>query len=200
MRIPPPESAISALHRKQMRISRRLRQLLTRRGDFSDVVPCEPSLFLDPELRRLTRGSHIALFTLACFLILPALAVFFGLTVGLEYGFGSLTMQDFVLLVAAVLSSSLGVLAWAALGLLLTKPAYPRWHATAWGLVVAFSIVALPSSLLWICCAPGGSFAGTILVPVFAIASASLAYGWRNLRLTRESLRRLRRLAMTMAA
>lgn len=192
MRIPPRDSAIFALHGKQMGISRRLRPLLTRRGDFPDLVPYEPSLFLDPELRRQTRASHLTFFILACFLILPALAVFFGLTVSLEYGFGNFTLLDLALMVSAVLSSSLGVLAWAALGLLLTKPAYPKWHATAWGLVMAFALVAMPSSLLWICCAPGGP----ILLPVFVIAAASLAYGWQNLQLARESLRRLRRLAM----
>jgi len=176
-----------------MGISRRLRGSLTRRGDFSVVVPYESSPSLDPELRRQTRGSHLTLFTLACFLTLPALAVFFGVTVGLEYGFGNPTVQERLMLIAAVLSSSLGVLAWAALGLLLTKPAYPKWHATAWALVLAFALVALPSSLLWICCGP---FGGAILIPVFAIACVSLAYGWRNLRLARESLRRLRRLAM----
>lgn len=158
----------------------------------------ETLFFLDPDLRHRTRGSHITLFTLGCFLTLPALAVFYILVVALDSGVGSMSLQEGSLMVSAVLSSSLGVFAWAALGLLLTKPADPKWHATVWCLVIAFASVTLPSCVLWLFSPMGADALGPILVPVFIIAAASLAYGCRNLQMARHSLRRLRyQLAMT---
>ncbi len=200
MRNPPPVPATSTLHGKRTGISRGLRRLLTGRGKLPAIVTHDTIFFLDPDLRRRTHSSHITLFTLACFLTLPAFAVFFVLAMALDSGLGSMTLQQGVMLGSAVLSSSLGVISWAALGLLLTKSADPKWHTSVWRLVITFAGVTLPSTLLWMFTSPGAEISVLILFPVFVIAASALSYGCRNLKMARHSLRRQHQRQLAMAA
>ena len=146
----------------------------------------------DPDLARATRTGHLVLFSIASLLVLPAAVVFFVVGAALTDGIlGSISGEDALLLLTAAIPSFSGTLAWIALGLLLTKPTYPRWHLKCWKFVLAFGISAIPCCLFWLPRAFG--MAGSLeWITGFALlaAIAAIAVANRNLRLARESLAR----------
>lgn len=149
-----------------------------------------PFPMLDPELRRRTRRSHIALFTLGSLLIIPAAFVLylFGFIVK-EGDLMNIGMEHLGMILSAVIPSLTGSLAWTALGILLMRPAYPSWHRVCWSFVELFGITTIPCSILWICLEPSKGSPFT-LVAGFAFLTAiySVVVATRNLKLSRLSL------------
>lgn len=152
----------------------------------------QSSHILDPDLARQTRVGHLILFVAGTLLVLPAAFATYILGVIIfDSSMGSLSGDDLTIALSAGIPSVAGVLAWAALGLLLTKPAYPKWHLACWSLVLFFGLCAVPCCLCWLSqvhsVPPGLS-----LVAVFALLAgvASTAIAGRNLRLARLSLLR----------
>jgi hypothetical protein len=147
----------------------------------------------DPNLARATRTGHLVLFSVASLLVLPAALVFFVVGAALTNGIlGSVSGKDVLLLLTAAIPSISGTLAWIALGLLLTRPAYPRWHVACWKFVLAFGVSAIPCCLCWLLRVSDVVVGGVAWVTVFALlaAIAAIAVASRNLRLARESLAR----------
>lgn len=153
--------------------------------------------FLDPVLARKTRPWHLALFIIATLLVLPAGYVF--AVVGMvaqDGGFSHISHNDGAMIFTAAVPSATGILAWAALGLLLMKPAHPRWHLACWSIVILFSVSAVPGCLYWFFEVLGWDSSGTeidnafvwIVGAAFVAALTSLAVAVRNIRLARRSL------------
>jgi hypothetical protein len=141
----------------------------------------------DPSLARKTKAGHWLLFTFATLLTLPAAFVF----VAVAELIGHASFMESTMLVAAAAPSFSGVLAWIALGLLLTRPAYPHWHLACWPFVILFGITAIPGCLYWLAEENDPAFFITwIVVFAFVAAIASIALAVRNLRLARQSLGR----------
>ncbi|WP_035601067.1 hypothetical protein [Haloferula sp. BvORR071] len=143
----------------------------------------------DPSLAQKTRGSHLVLFTIGCFLMLPAAAVFALMAMAMEEGaIFNLNGEELGLVFTAALTSTTGVLAWAALGLLLTKPARPKWHFAAWSLVLSFGIFSVPACIYWLAADhhPQESIKW-IVATVLMIGVVCALLGARNLSFTRAS-------------
>src|SRR5688500_1982763 len=152
-----------------------------------------PFPLLDPDLARQTRYGHSALFSVASLLLLPAALVFSVVGAALPNGIlGSIAGKDVLLLLTAAVPSISGPLAWIALGLLLTNPAYPRWHLRCWKFVLAFGISAIPCCLCWLLRASDMAVGSVAWITVSALlaAIAAIVVASRNLRLARLSLER----------
>lgn len=147
---------------------------------------------LDPDLARQTRVGHLILFVAGTLLVLPAsFAAYIMGVIVFDSSMGSLSGEDLTMVLSAGIPSIAGVLAWAALGLLLTKPAFPKWHLACWSLVLFFGLCAFPCCLCWLS-KENSPDSWLTWIAVFALvaAVASTAIAGRNLRLTRISLLR----------
>ena len=150
---------------------------------------------LDPDLARRTRVGHWTLFVINTILLVPA--VFFTMALwsfAQESSTSLSTLVDLEMLVISLPTIS-GILAWAALGLLLTKTAFPRWHLGSWLFVLFFGLTAIPGGLYMM--ANLGDMPVYLGISCFVIG-LGLAAGWiaiRNLRLAWTSLRRSRNLS-----
>lgn len=141
----------------------------------------------DPSLARRTKTGHWVLVVSATALALPAAFVF----VAAAEMVGHASFMESTMLAAAVVPSITGVIAWIALGMLLMRPAYPRWHLACWPFVILFGITAMPGCLYWLSEENNpGSFITWIVVFTLVAAIASLAVAVRNLGLARRSLGR----------
>jgi hypothetical protein len=153
--------------------------------------------FLDPVLARKTRPWHLALFTIATLLVLPAGYVFVVvIMLTLDGGFGHISRNDGAMIFSAAIPSATGILAWAALGMLMMKPAHPRWHLVCWPFVMLFGISAVPGCIYWMVEVLSPHFSGLglnnlfgwIVMTALAAALVSMAVGLRNFLLARRSL------------
>ena len=141
----------------------------------------------DPALARRTKVGHFTLFAIATAFALPAGFVF---VVVAELA-GGASFFESTMLVAAVVPSFTGVLAWIALGLLMMRPSYPQWHLACWPFVMLFGITAIPGCLYWLSEENDPSFIITwIVILALVVAVASIAVAVRNLGLARRSLAR----------
>jgi hypothetical protein len=144
-----------------------------------------PASTPDPALVRKTKVSHLVLFIFATLLTLPAGFVFMVLPELL----GLASFKESAMLVAAAIPSLTGVIAWIALGLLMTRPAYPHWHLACWPFVILFGITAVPGCLYWLTEESNpDSFITWIVLFALVAAIASIAVAIRNLRIARASL------------
>jgi hypothetical protein len=146
-----------------------------------------PASTPDHALVRKTKVGHYLLFIFATLLALPAAFVF---AVVPEL-IGPASFTESAMLAAAAIPSLTGVFAWIALGLLMTRPAYPHWHLACWPFVILFGISAVPGCLYWLAHENDLAFFITWIV-LFALvaAIASITVAIRNLRLARASLGR----------
>lgn len=149
----------------------------------------------DPDLARRTRAGHWTLFLIHTVLLVPG--VFYTMALwhfARESRTSLSTLADQEMLVISLPAIS-GILAWAALGLLLTKPASPRWHLASWGLVLFFGLSCIPGGLLMM--ANLGEMPLYLGLSGFVIGLGATA-SWiaiRNLRLAWHSLFRGRNLS-----
>ncbi|QJE98679.1 hypothetical protein [Luteolibacter luteus] len=147
----------------------------------------------DPELARITRVARLVLFVLATLFLLPAGFVLFvvGALVS-EDAITSVSSREFGVIVTALIPAITGTLAWVALGLLLLRPAYPRWHLGVWGVVLVFGYSSIPCCLGWL------AFSGEMSIDSFnwvavlalAVAIACIIHGSRNRLRAKLSLQR----------
>jgi len=151
-------------------------------------------MFLDAELARRTKVTHIVLFVLGTLLMLPgAFVAYFALILmgmGGFPGFGEKAIANPVH--CAIAATGTGVLAWVMLGLLFFKRADPRWHVVVWPSLVLFSVVAGFSCFVWL---EMGEIAPLITVVIWTVVIAALlcvAIGIRNLDLAVKSRRKLK--------
>lgn len=157
-----------------------------------------PSLYpiLDPDLARRTRAGHWTLFLINTILLVPAVFCTMALWSFAQESSTSLsTLVDLEMLVISLPTIS-GILAWAALGLLLTKTAFPRWHLGSWGFVLFFGLSSIPGGLFMM--ANLGEMPLYLGLSAFIIGLGAFA-SWiaiRNLRLAWISLRRSRNLSV----
>ncbi|QJE94936.1 hypothetical protein [Luteolibacter luteus] len=154
-----------------------------------------PYPILDPDLARRTRAGHWTLFLINTILLVPAV---FGTMVLWQFARESKTslrtLVDLEMLVISLPTIS-GILAWAALGLLLTKPSFPRWHLGSWAFVLLFGLSSIPGGLLMM--ANLGEMPVYLGLSAFVICLGATA-SWisiRNMRLAWHSLRRSRNLS-----
>jgi hypothetical protein len=150
---------------------------------------------LDPDLARRTRVGHWTLFAINTILLIPAVFCTMALWSFAQESSTSLsTLVDLEMLVISLPTIS-GILAWAALGLLLTKTAFPRWHLGSWVFVLFFGLTTIPGGLLMM--------ANLGYMPLYLglscfVMGLGVAASWiavRNLRLAWLSLRRSRDLS-----
>jgi hypothetical protein len=144
-----------------------------------------PASTPDPALLRKTKVGHLVLFIFATLLTLPAGFVF----MVLPELIGPASSKESAMLAAAAVPSLTGVFAWIALGLLLTRPAYPHWHLACWPFVILFGLTAVPGCLYWLAEQNNPeSFITWIVLFALVAAIASLTVAIRNLRIARASL------------
>ena len=153
-------------------------------------------MFLDAELVRRTKVSHIVLFVLGT-LLMPcgAVVAYLGLTymeMGGLRGFGCEAFANPVY--CALAGTGSGVLAWVMLGLLFFKRADPRWHVVVWPSLILFSVVAGFGCFVWLTMHEVADT--TLIVAVLwtvVIASVlCLVIGCRNLSLAFKSRRKMK--------
>ncbi len=153
-------------------------------------------MFLDAELVRRTKVSHIVLFVFGTLLLLPgALVSYFTvilMSMGGFPGFGEKAIANPVH--CAIAGTGTGVIAWVMLGLLFFKRADPRWHVVVWPSLVLFSVVAGFSCFVWLTMGEVADvplIAGVLWTVVIA-AVLCLIIGIRNLDLAVKSRRKLK--------
>jgi len=166
----------------------------------------DPSLrfaFIDPELARHTRITHIVMAVVGTLLMIPACLILFGISMLLLEGFGGPGRpREWAAVISAVAGSVTGGLGWCALCLLFFKRADARWHLAAWSLCALHGVVTLPGIVGWSVFVmremlrhwPRGDIDAFLLVLVFATilanSCACILLGLRNARLARTSLAR----------
>jgi len=153
-------------------------------------------MFLDAELARRTKVTHIVLFVLGTLLMLPgAFVAYFALILtgmGGFPGFGEKAIANPVH--CAIAGTGTGVIAWVMLGLLFFKRADPRWHLVVWPSVMLFSVVSGVGCFVWLTMGEGAdvSVINSVLWTVLIAALLCLVIGIRNLDLAVKSRRKLK--------
>ncbi|OYU98691.1 MAG: hypothetical protein CFE26_27155 [Verrucomicrobiales bacterium VVV1] len=153
-------------------------------------------MFLDAELVRRTKVSHIVIFVLGtllmpCGLVVAYLGLLYMQMSGLR-GFGGEALANPVY--CAIAGTGSGVFAWVMLGLLFFKRADPRWHVVVWPSLILFSLVAGFGCFVWLT-EENMADVGWISAVLWTVVLASvlcLVIGIRNLGLAVKSRRKLK--------
>ena len=166
-----------------------------------DLAIPEPTPFdhLRPSLWRASKVAHITLVSLGTVMLIPAAYVMIALVVVISFNGGfpgsGVGNEEMLLLITAVGSTSIGVLAWCALSLLFFKRNDARWQRICWAMTAVFGVVASPCIIGWIVWLSDRGLPGEawwvylIFIAMLGVAVACLVVGARFSIAAKDALR-----------